>query len=60
LVPLIARDAALCVAGVALGDIDRWSAWQASQLVTSTCLSRGTPSSFGTGLALVARLVQMI
>ena len=58
MVPLIARDAGLCVAGVALGDIDRCSAWQASQLVTSTCTLRGTPSTSGTGLALVARLVQ--
>ena len=35
--PLVARDAAaLCLAGVALGDIHRRFAWQAWQLATST------------------------
>ena len=38
--PLVARDAAaLCVAGVALGDIHRRFAWQAWQLATSTFVS---------------------
>ena len=33
--------AAVCVAGVALGDIDVHSAWQAWHLATSTCILRG-------------------
>ena len=61
---LVARDAAaLCVAGVALGDIHfrfATSAWQAGHLVTSTLISRGRrgtiahPRSF-----CVAGVVQM-
>ena len=50
--------AALCVAGVALGD-DVHPAWQAWDLVTSTFVSggrRGTSGTSGTGLVLVARL----
>ena len=31
----------ICVAGVALGDMDVAFAWQALHLVTSTCVSRG-------------------
>ena len=51
---LVAGDtAALCVAGVALGDIHLRFAWQAWHLVTSTFVLRGRR---GTGLALVARL----
>jgi len=51
---LVAGDAAaLCVAGVALGDIHLRFAWQAWHLVTSTFVLRGT---CGTGLDLVARL----
>ena len=46
----------LCVAGVALGDIDRHFAWQAWHLVTSTVTLRGRRGTYGTGLALVARL----
>ena len=46
-----------CVAGVALGDIDMHSAWQAWHLATSTCGLRGRRGTCGTGLALVARLV---
>ena len=49
--------AALCVAGVALGDIDPHFAWQAWHLVTWTCTLRGRRGTYGTGLALVARLV---
>ena len=49
--------AALCVAGVALGDIDLHFAWQAWHLATSTCILRGRRGTYGTGLALVARLV---
>ena len=47
--------AAVWVAGVALGDIDLRFAWQA--LVTSTVTLRGRRRTWGTGLALVARLV---
>ena len=54
---LVAGDAAtLCVAGVALGDIQRHFAWQAWQLVTSTFVLHGRRGTYGTGLALVARL----
>ena len=68
---LVAGDAAaLCVAGVALGDIHLHFAWQAWCLVTSTFVLRGSLwrlvisifvlrgrcGTYGTGLALVARL----
>ena len=47
---LVAGDAAaLCVAGVALGDIYLRSAWQAWHLVTSTFVLRGKRRTFGTG-----------
>ena len=46
-----------CVAGVALGDIDRHSARQAWHLVTSTFVLRGRRGTYGTGLAVVTRLV---
>ena len=49
--------AAVGVAGVALGDIDLHFAWQAWHLVTWTCTLRDMPGTYGTGLALVARLV---
>ena len=50
--------AALCVAGVALGDIDRHFAWQAWHLVTSTWHFAGVAGvTYGTGLALVTHLV---
>ena len=49
--------AALCVAGVALGDVDLYFAWQAWHLATSTCILCGRRGTYGTGLALVARLV---
>ena len=56
--PLVAGDtAALCVARVALGDIHLRFARQAWHLVTSTFLLRGRRGTYGTGLALVARLV---
>ena len=56
--PFVARGAAaLCVAGVALGDIDVPFAWQAWHLVTSTFHLRGRR---GTWLALVARLVAVV
>ena len=45
------------VAGVALGDIDHHFAWQAWYLVTSTVTLRGRRGTYGTGLALVTRLV---
>jgi len=48
--------AALCVAGVALGVIDHHFAWQAWGLATWTCILRGRRGTYGTGLALVARL----
>ena len=57
---LVAGDAAvLCVAGVALGDIHLRFAWQAWRLVTSTFVLRGRRGTFGTGLALVARLGEL-
>ena len=46
--------AAVCVAGVALGDIDRHFAWQAWHLATSIVTLRGRRGTYGTGLALVA------
>ena len=92
---LVRGDAPLCVAGVALGDIDLHFVWHAWHLVTSTCTLHemawhfrhwagsggaltargwlwwcawfpltmlmlcGTRGTFGTGLALVARLVSI-
>ena len=61
---LVAGDAAaLCVAGVALGDIHLRFAWQAWHLVTSTFVSRGrrgtwshTPLFCVAGMALMASL----
>ena len=41
--------ASLCVAGVALGDIDRHFAWQAWYLVTSTFTLRGRRGTYGIG-----------
>ena len=52
---LVTCTAALCVAGVALGDIQRHFVWQAWHLATSTFVLRGRPGTYGTGLALVAR-----
>ena len=53
--PLVARDvAALCVAGVALGDIRCLFARQVWHLVTSTFSLCGRRGTYGTGLALVA------
>ena len=47
---LVAGDAAaLCVAGVALGDIYLRLAWQAWHLVTSTFVLRGRRGTYGTG-----------
>ena len=46
--------AALCVAGVALGDIHLRFTWQAWHLITSTFVSRGRRGTYGTGRALVA------
>ena len=48
--------AALCVAGVAHGDIHLRFPWQAWHLVTSTFVSCGRRGTSGTGLALAARL----
>ena len=42
---------------MALGDIHLHFAWQAWHLVTSTVTLRGRRGTYGTGLALVARLV---
>ena len=48
---LVAGDtAALCVAGVALGDIHLRFAWQAWHLVTSTFFLRGRRGTYSTGL----------
>ena len=45
-----ARDAAaLCVAGVALGDIDVRFTWQAWHNLTSTFVLRGRPGTYDTG-----------
>ena len=45
-----ARDAAaLCVAGVALGDIDVRFTWQAWHNLTSTLVLRGRRGTHGTG-----------
>ena len=49
--------AALCVAGVALGDIHVPFVWQAWHLVTSTLVLRGRRGTYGTRLGLVAPLV---
>ena len=49
--------AAVCVAGVALGDIDRHFGWQVWRLATSIVTLPGRRGTYGTGLALVARLV---
>ena len=46
----------LCVAGMALGDIDRHFAWQAWHLATWTITLCGRRGTYGTRLALVARL----
>ena len=57
---LVAGDAAvLCVAHAALGDIHLRFEWQACHLVSSTFVlrdRRGRHGTYGTGLALVARL----
>ena len=45
-----------CVAGVALGDIHLRFAWQAWHFTTSTFVLRGRRGTYGTGLALAARL----
>jgi len=44
------------VAGVALGDIYLRFTWQVWHLETSTFVLRGRRGTYGTGLALVARL----
>ena len=46
----------LCMAGVALRDIDLHFAWQAWHLATWTCILRGRRGTYRTWLALVARL----
>ena len=47
---LVARDAAaLCVAGVALGDSDVRFPWQAWHTLTSTFVLRGRRGTYGTG-----------
>ena len=54
---LVAGDAAaLCVAGVALGDICLRFAWQATHLVTYNFVLRDRRGTYGIGLALLARL----
>ena len=52
-VPLVAGDAAaLCVAGVALGDLRAPFAWQEWDLVTSTFSLRGRRGTYFTGISL--------
>ena len=47
---LVARDAAaLCVAGVALGDIHLRFTWQAWHKLTSTVVLRGRRGTYGIG-----------
>ena len=41
--------AAVCVAGVALGDIEMRFAWQAWHLATATCILRGRRGTYGPG-----------
>ena len=50
------RPPLFCVAGVALGDIHLRFTWQAWHWETSTFVLRGRRGTYGTGLALVARL----
>ena len=58
LVPRRRSDAAaFCVAGVALCDIHLHFVWQAWHLMTWIVTLRGRRGTYGTGLALVARLV---
>ena len=54
--PVWVAGAALCVAGVALGDIHLHFAWQAWHLATWTEHLRGRRDASDTGLALVARV----
>ena len=55
---LVARDAAaLCVAGVALGDIHLGFTWQGWRNLTSTFVLRGRRGTHGTGWRAWARLV---
>ena len=49
--------AAVGVAGVALGDMDRLFVWQAWHLSTWIVALRGRHGTDGTGLSLVAHLV---
>jgi len=51
---------AVCVAGMALGDIDLHFAWQAWRLATWTCVLRGRRGAYGTGLALLVRLGTLV
>ena len=51
------RSMSLCVAGVALGDNFANFAWQAWHLATLTSTLHDRGGTYGTGLALVARLV---
>ena len=53
---LVARDAAaLCVAGVALGDIHLRFPWQAWHKLTSTVVWRGKRGTYGIGWRAWAR-----
>ena len=55
---LVAGDAAaLCVAGVALGDMCLPFTWQVWHLATSTCVLRGRRGAYGTGLALLSHTI---
>ena len=51
---------AVCVAGMALGDIDLHFAWQAWRFATWTCALRGRRGAYGTGLALLVRLGTLV
>ena len=52
----LAVAAAVGMAGMALGDIDLHFAWQVWHLATWTFTLHGRRGTYGTGLALVARL----
>ena len=56
----VARDAAaLCVAGVALGDIHLRFTWQAWHKLTSTVVLRGRCGTYGTGWRAWARFCRL-
>ena len=56
----VARDAAaVCVAGVALGDIHLRFTWQLWHNLTSTVVLRGRRGTYGTGWCAWARICRL-